>query len=337
MNNPRVLIGADVPGQIQQQEEYLEEKHVSFCDRRLPCLQPHAGHAIDHAVLAIVWQQLDCSIAALAAQQTQHACSIVLQHDTVQCNCRLSWQKLNLPISSWLKTIRSAHAVCGRPRMPEGLHMTAGYAASLLHNHVKHHSPMQKTYCCQVCLLSPSSISSAQTMHCKSLQAMVQSPSMCVRHVSHKWHSLQSQAVCPSKASAHPKLRCLQSQADSQYHDLLSQSQSQLPAEGADEGEIDRELRTLNERVFEAQQQLMDAQSACSRAQEAETEAHSIWEAKRCVATLHVSSVAITTPRPTLTVIISIRQCPACNRAHESQLNPLAVFLLYWSYPDCSA
>ena len=74
----------------------------------------------------------------------------------------------------------------------------------------------------------------------------------------------------------------LQSHADSQFSELLSQSQTQLPAEGADEGEIERELRSLNERVIETQQELMTAQAACRQAQEAEAEAHCIWEAKRC-------------------------------------------------------
>ena len=75
----------------------------------------------------------------------------------------------------------------------------------------------------------------------------------------------------------------LQSEAESQVNELLSQSQTQLPAEGQDEGEMQRELRDLSEHLIERQQQLMTAQAALTKAQETQIDAERAWEAKKCV------------------------------------------------------
>ena len=74
---------------------------------------------------------------------------------------------------------------------------------------------------------------------------------------------------------------CLQNQLDSQYSELLSQSQAEVPTAGIDEGEVEGNLRQLHQDLLQAQQQLMTAHADCERAQRAEEEAHTVWEAKR--------------------------------------------------------
>ena len=92
-------------------------------------------------------------------------------------------------------------------------------------------------------------------------------------------------------------LSCLQNAAESQFSELMSQSQMDAPAEGQDEGDIEKELRELNQQLLEEQQQLMTAQAECDRARRADSEAQAAWDTSRsvycihCVCFMHVQSL----------------------------------------------
>ncbi len=75
----------------------------------------------------------------------------------------------------------------------------------------------------------------------------------------------------------------MQNEVESQYSDLLSQSQAAMSMGDEDEGEAEREARDLGQQLFQAQQELMTAQAECDRAQRVEQETHDVWEAKRSV------------------------------------------------------
>lgn len=85
-------------------------------------------------------------------------------------------------------------------------------------------------------------------------------------------------------------LSCLQNAAESQYSELVSQSQMDAPVEGQDEGDIEKELRELNQQLLEEQQQLMTAQAECDRARRADSEAQAAWDTSRSVHCISVSA-----------------------------------------------
>jgi len=73
----------------------------------------------------------------------------------------------------------------------------------------------------------------------------------------------------------------VQNEAQSQYSELLTQSQADLSVGQADEGDTDREIRELTQQLVEAQQEVMTAQAECNRALRIEQEAFEAWETKR--------------------------------------------------------
>ena len=73
----------------------------------------------------------------------------------------------------------------------------------------------------------------------------------------------------------------MQSEAESQYHELMSQSQADMSVSNEDEGAMEREIRELTQALLQYQQQLMSLQADYSRANADEEEALKTWEAKR--------------------------------------------------------
>ena len=73
----------------------------------------------------------------------------------------------------------------------------------------------------------------------------------------------------------------MQNEAQSQYSELLSQSQAELSVGQEDEGDTDREIRELTQQLVEAQQEVMTAQAECDRALRTEQEAFEAWDSKR--------------------------------------------------------
>lgn len=81
--------------------------------------------------------------------------------------------------------------------------------------------------------------------------------------------------------SRHQTWLCAQNEVESQQQELLSQSQAQVSVSNNDEDEVERELRELNQSLFQMHQELMSAQAECDRARSSEEEACRCWEAKR--------------------------------------------------------
>ena len=68
--------------------------------------------------------------------------------------------------------------------------------------------------------------------------------------------------------------------------ELLSQSEADMSVGNNDEGDVERDLRELNQRLLQMQQELMGAQADYDRARASEEEALNTWESKRSTRTL---------------------------------------------------
>lgn len=82
----------------------------------------------------------------------------------------------------------------------------------------------------------------------------------------------------------------VQSEVDSQYMELLTQSQADMSVSNDDEDEVERDLRELNQTLIQMQQELMSAQAECDRARAAEEEASNTWLSKRSACTNEILS-----------------------------------------------
>ena len=78
----------------------------------------------------------------------------------------------------------------------------------------------------------------------------------------------------------------MQNEVESQYTELLSQSQADMSVGNNDEGDVERELREMNQNLIQMQQELMSAQANYDRAHASEEEALNTWESKRLTCTL---------------------------------------------------
>lgn len=85
----------------------------------------------------------------------------------------------------------------------------------------------------------------------------------------------------------------VQSEVESQYSELLTQSQADMSVSNDDEDEVERDLRELNQTLIQMQQELMSAQAECDRARAAEEEALNTWESKRSACTIEVLSATL--------------------------------------------
>lgn len=82
----------------------------------------------------------------------------------------------------------------------------------------------------------------------------------------------------------------VQSEVESQYSELLTQSQADMSVSNDDEDDVERDLRELNQTLIQMQQELMSAQAGCDRARAAEEEALSTWVSKRSACTIGILS-----------------------------------------------
>lgn len=73
----------------------------------------------------------------------------------------------------------------------------------------------------------------------------------------------------------------MQSAVESQYTELLSQSQADMSVGNNDEDGVERDLREMNQNLLQSQQELVSAQAEYDRACSSEEEALSTWDSKR--------------------------------------------------------
>ena len=126
--------------------------------------------------------------------------------------------------------------------------------------------------------------SARELLNCRSWISICMEHMLAVASAQMQLHDVHKtrHAFC----SAHLNLLiqkgfCVQNDVDSQYAELLSQSEADMSVTKLDEGEIEREIRELSQNLLQMQQELMSAQAECDRAQSAEQDALSTWEAKR--------------------------------------------------------
>lgn len=78
----------------------------------------------------------------------------------------------------------------------------------------------------------------------------------------------------------------VQNEVESQYTELLSQSQADMSVGNNDEGDVERDLREMNQILLQMQQELISVQANYDRARASEEEALNTWESKRSICTL---------------------------------------------------
>lgn len=91
---------------------------------------------------------------------------------------------------------------------------------------------------------------------------------------------------------------------ESQYTELLSQSQADMSVGSNDEDELERDLREVNQNLLQMQQELMSADAECGRARASEEEALNTWQSKRSTCALVNSLRTLDIPRH-----LSIQAC----------------------------